>query len=482
MRVSQFYDLGRNQGTLDFVDVELNTDVPVFVSPRALHELGSDFGQHCEFLVQNFFQHVISLIRDGNHKQAEELLATLREPNETHLGLSKDAPAGRAMGDGSAHKVWQALSTSEAAKSGLLKDLEDTALLVRGINRDVISDITTNIIRAPLIQYTQHVCDYYGIHKESGVSSGNIWHPDEHKWVQDFVDLPVPNGFGRILLVPKAIVRLSLGYDASEYYRHYLLERMREAEEAAHTGLVALIQGGPRRGQVGVTKKALIEKYGQNKDSIVSQTLRFPDVLDAYKRTKDSAPSLPLSHYQFPDGDGSSTPDWNTLLSNIQTIPTGRKDAAKYEDAIESLLTALFYPALTNPTKQTRIHAGQKIIDITYTNMGVAGFFSWVRGHYSSAMLMVECKNYGNEVANPEVDQLSGRFSPSRGTVGLLVCRNVLDLESLLERCRNTAADARGYIIPLTDADLAELVNARTTAMDSLEFPLLRRRFEQLIL
>ncbi|MEQ8956944.1 MAG: hypothetical protein RLP02_03320, partial [Coleofasciculus sp. C2-GNP5-27] len=353
---------------------------------------------------------------------------------------------------------------------------------VRGVDRDIISDITTNIIRAPLIEYTQKMCNYYGIALQSGVSSGPLWHPTQQNWVQDFVDLPVPGDYGKLLLVPKAIVRLSINYSSSDYYRHYLLERMRDAEEKANTGLVSLIKGGPRRGQYGVTKTSLIEHYGQTKDTIVEQTFRFPDVLQAYKYSKDAEPSLPLSHEQFPTADGQSVPNWDQLLADVQDIPTGTKNASRYEDAVEALLTALFYPSLTNPTKQTRIHDGQKIIDITYTNMGFSGFFHWVQGNYASGTLMVECKNYGGEVANPEVDQLSGRFSPSRGTVGLLVCRQVRDLDALFERCRNTARDARGYIIALTDDDLVQLVNERRTTMNSLEFPTLRERFRALIL
>jgi hypothetical protein len=81
----------------------------------------------------------------------EALLRALREPNETHLGLSKGRSRGHALGNESAHDVWSALSRSEAAKSGLLKDLEDTVLMIEGISVDIVSDMTTNIIRGPLI-------------------------------------------------------------------------------------------------------------------------------------------------------------------------------------------------------------------------------------------------------------------------------------------------------------------------------------------
>jgi hypothetical protein len=47
MRVSQYFELGRSQPTLDFVDVDIATDIPVFISPRALTLLPSSWGHEC---------------------------------------------------------------------------------------------------------------------------------------------------------------------------------------------------------------------------------------------------------------------------------------------------------------------------------------------------------------------------------------------------------------------------------------------------
>lgn len=483
MRVSDYYKLGRTQPTLDFVDVDLATDVPVFINPRALHELKSGWAQRCEHLVQDFFGHVLQLIQSGQHATAEALLATLKEPNETRLGLSTGSPDGRALGDGSAHLVWEALSTSEAAKTGLIRDLEDTVLLVYGVSTDIISDITTNLIRPALIEYTQQVCEFYGIPLVEGIASGPVWQTTSKTWTQGFVSLPLPSQGGKLLLVPKAIVRVSLGYDASEYYRHYLLERMQQAEEQANTSLVRLIRGGPRTGERGVTKTDLIERYGQGKEAIAQQTLKYPDVLEEYRNAKASEPHLPMSHEQLSSVEGTQTPDWDALLAAVVDTPTGNDAAKQYENAIEALLTALFYPALTNPTKQHRIHDGQKIIDLTYTNMGVSGFFKWLSAHYPSGTVMIECKNYGTEVGNPEVDQLSGRFSPSRGQFGLLICRKVADFDALMLRCRNTASDGRGYIVALVDDDLGELVRGvRAQDGRTLDFPTIWNRFRKLVM
>lgn len=64
---------------------------------------------------------------------------------------------------------------------------------------------------------------------------------------------------------------------------------------------------------------------------------------------------------------------------------------------------------------------------------------------------MFECKNYGSDVADPELDQISGRFSPSRGRLGFLCCRGFENRDRFVQRCRDTFKDDRGLGIPLDD-------------------------------
>jgi hypothetical protein len=236
MRVSEYFHLGRTQASLDFVDVDIVADTPLFINPKALTMLPSEFGDECVHLVQSFFGTILELIRTDRNNEAERLLGQLREPNETRFGLSKGKARGHALGSESAHDVWESLSQSEAAKSGLLEDLEDTVLMIEGISIDIVSDVATNLIRVPLIQYTQRMCDLYGIPTYDVVDSGPLWDSQKKEWYSKFVRLPVA-GSGKLLLVPKVIVRTHLQYDSGEYFRHFLLTRMQQNELAANTEL-----------------------------------------------------------------------------------------------------------------------------------------------------------------------------------------------------------------------------------------------------
>lgn len=477
MRVSEYFNLARTQPTLDFVDVDILGDTAIFVDPRTLRLLPSIWGDECVFLIQSFFRSVLEAIHEGKHHWARDLLRSLHEPNETHLGLSKGRSRGHALGTESARNVWQTLSKSEAVKSGLLEDLEDTILMVPGISSDIISDITTNIIRGPLIRYTQSVSVLYGINQTSGIDSGPLWDPSNKDWSSEFVSLPMA-AESKLLLVPKAIVRRKMDYDVDEYYRHYILTHLQGVELSSNTQLVQLLKNGSRR----VTKKDLKEKYGGGKEMIVDVTRRNPQILIDYRNDKLENYRPPLSHLQIANYEGTPPPDWNALLEGVVKLGQGKEYYSHYEKAVESLLTTLFYPSLTNPQVQHRIHDGRKRIDITYTNVATYGFFHWLSQHYSAPHVFVECKNYASDVGNPELDQLSGRFSPSRGQVGLLVSREFSDKDKFMTRCRDTAQDGRGFIVPLDDGDLSTLVETRKTDDRSLQFAYLKDLFDRLIM
>lgn len=475
-RVSEHYQLGVEQPALPFIDVELDSDTRLYVDPRALLSDGTEWGAECTSLVQDFFGYVLACIRKGDHERVRILLAQLREPNETRLGQSRGRPQGRALGDVSSRDVWEALSKSRAVKSGMLTALEETVLMIPGISYDIVSDITTNLIRDPLIRFTQGACAEYGIPLAAGVDSGPLWDPRNRRWYSRYVDLPVAGR--KLLLVPKELVRRRTEYDVDEYFGNFVLEYLRAEELKDPTsGLVHVLKTTGRR---RVTKKDLKEKYGQGKGVAIRVTEQNPQILDDYRRRKDQLVRRAPSHRVIAEHTATPAPDWDALMSQVIETPPGRDHATDYHGAVRDLLTALFYPHLTRPRQEWSIHEGRKRIDIVYANAAGAGFFHWIGQHYSAPMIIVECKNYANDVANAELDQLAGRFSPRRGRVGLLLSRSFKNEGRFAQRCRDTAIDDRGFIIHLADHDLKTLAeDARTS--DYPSFRLLRQRFDALI-
>jgi len=52
MRVSEYYNLGRSQATLEFLDVDINGDTRAFIDPRALRYIESPWARECVSLIQ----------------------------------------------------------------------------------------------------------------------------------------------------------------------------------------------------------------------------------------------------------------------------------------------------------------------------------------------------------------------------------------------------------------------------------------------
>lgn len=481
MRVSEFYHLNKNQAALDFVDVDIFGDTRYFIDPSALRQLQFSWGQECVSLIQSFFQEVINAIRNNDHKRAYNLLAVLHEPNETHLGLSRGKAQGHAMSDGLASGVLESLSTSEAVKSGLLVDLEDSVLMVEGVASDVISDIVTNVIRGPLINYTQQIANEYGIPLVENIDSGPIWDQKELKWIVRYESLPITEN-GKLLLVPKIIIRRKLSYSQGEYYWHFILTELQEQELSANTELVKLIRSKHKTRKV-VYKKDVRNKFGYDKKAIVEITRKNPSILEKYRVAKRKEIISPLEHEDFSaDREGVLKPRWDDLIQQLNAIRPGTEQAGLYNDIIEQILTSLFYPQLFFPKKQLRIHEGRKIIDIGYVNEANKGFFHWLSMNYAAPHIFVECKNYSSDPQNPELDQISGRFSPSRGVVGFIVCRSFSNKSSFIEKCRDTADDHRGFVMPFDDSDIITLINKRKVEDWNAVDTFLRTRFNKLIM
>ena len=455
----------------------------MFVDPRAIRIQRGELVDDCIACLVSFFTEVLDAIRLADPEKVRRLMRQLGEPNETHLGYSRGRSRGRGLRGTRGDAIADAITSSKAAETGLLRDLEDTAFLVPGVGRDLLSDMTTQIIRGPLIEYTQRMCDYYEIPMQQQYG-GFIWNADTLEWEEvQSIALPRTDD-GTLLLVPKWIVRHEPIFDNENYFSGYVAPLLEGQELQANSQLVKLLRDGRRI----VTKKDLAAKYGNSKDDVVKQTLQFNRVpLNLYREKAGTISSPPLLSEDIAATVGTSNTDFMTAYRTITAILPGSDGATVYHRAVRDLLTAIFYPSLTNVKIEREIHEGRKRIDITYDNMATAGFFAWLNRGFHCPYVLVECKNYTRDLANAELDQMIGRFSDQRGRIGIIACRSFDNKDLFLRRCKDTSADRNGYIIALDDEDLEQL--AREAAALQTEpsrdkrfaFPLLRQRFDMLI-
>ncbi|TGU56907.1 MULTISPECIES: hypothetical protein [unclassified Mesorhizobium] len=471
-RFSEFFSLEMSQHQLDFVDVSNEFDTPVYVDPFAIEIRDDLWSAQASEHIRVFFQEVLQALRDDDAERATGLMSHLREPKETFLGVSSGDPKGRGVGRLQASQLISAIRQSKAYKSNLLSDLSEMALYVDGVDRDKISDLTTNIIRGLLVDYTQEQCEVFGI-ETSPYSGPAVWDIDRRNWVTKRVQLPYI-GDDPILLVPKYIVRRKLSLDSQEFYNKQITDFLVAETLRANSSLVQTIKGKRK-----VLKGDVREAHPKSKSYIAEMVLAHPELLDLYKEIA----SKQGASITFDEDGPNITSVCATLARQFASVPTGAKHADEYHKLVLGSLTALFYPFLVQPRKEWEIHNGRKRVDIVYTNAADTGFFSHRRNNanINANAVVVECKNYTDDIGNTELDQLLGRFDNNRGKFGILTCRSVDNAALLLKRCKDAAVRSQGFVIVLTDADLVEMLTAKSELKDGAVEARLNAKFRELL-
>jgi hypothetical protein len=483
-RVSDLYALGVGQGGLDFVDVLVETDNPVFIDPAAIRSQHGEWAESCRESIRSYFQALLDAIRDDDVPRQQRLVYPLVEPNETHLGVSEGRSKGHSLGSrAKADRLMAELRQSRAVATGMLTDLDDSALFVDGIGRDIISDITTCVIRLHLISYTRQMSEFYGIPMENQVP-GPVWDAVASEW-RDSDETALPRADDNyLLLVPKSIVRVDLSVNGGKYWRGFLRpyfvdEVLRNANPAS--GLVRILKDRSMKVRLGELDRQL----GTTKEALVENTQLHPEALGAYKADLEGRPTPPPSEDALQSAMGTPPVNVRALLEAVRAVAPGNPGAGAYHRAVAELLRALFDLSLANMRLEQDLHSALKRVDIMFDNVARTGFFRWLSLHWSASELPVECKNYTREVSNPEFDQLAMRFAPDRGRIGILVCRSIENRERAEARARSIAGDQHGWVLLIDDDDLETMVSeyeehARSGVSGPVEYADLRRQFDAL--
>jgi len=184
------------------------------------------------------------------------------------------------------------------------------------------------------------------------------------------------------------------------------------------------------------------------------------------------------------DGNQFNEAEFNRqIIQILREIPSGRQNATNYHRLISGICTYLFYPHLITPTLELEINQGRKRIDIAFANASPLGFFADQRSDpfLQAREIMIECKNYTEDLANNEIDQMIGRFDPRRGRLGIIACRSVEDQDRLVERCRDAFRAQQGAILVFTDDDFEALLNAHDIAREPAIQNMCRAKFRALM-
>lgn len=465
MRISEALDLNKSRLELDFFDYEISRDNEAFLDPYYIARKEDKFLEECNIYIETFFERFLYLLKE-DEDAAGDLFSHLGEVNEICLGMSKRTPAGRGIGIINTDAIFMAIKESRAFQEGTAQKIEDIRLFIPGIDKDKVSDMVANIIKWPLIKYTQEQCKLLGVPLEL-VETGYYW--DKEKWVRGHNETIVIDD-KIYLLYPKNLVSNARHYSSNEYFKMYVLKYLQNKHLQEDSSLVHKTYD--KNGVVKnakVYKKDIEEDFKSKgefitKDWLARFTKENPTVYAEFRR--DTITKISNSEYEDISQE-EVVEIIDKLIEKLKEITVGGAQATKYHHLISGILELLFYPNIAHPRVEQEIHDGRKRIDLVFDNIAETGFFYLLGTTYDvpCSWIMGECKNYSKDISNPELDQMAGRFAARRGKFGIICCRDLVDEEKFIERERDTVKDGRGWIIHLTDREIINLLEQKKNGM-----------------
>lgn len=168
-------------------------------------------------------------------------------------------------------------------------------------------------------------------------------------------------------------------------------------------------------------------------------------------------------------------------LEELKNLKAGKKNASTYHKLIFNILKWVFEDSLKSPKQEDPIADGTQRVDITFKNNGEKGFFKRLSESYKLVCpnIFFECKNYKEDLRNPEFFQLRCRLNKIRGQFGIIVCRHILKKENY-ENAQNDALKKEEYFIVLDDRDIAKIVELKLNCNDEKLDEYLEDKFKRL--
>jgi len=124
------------------------------------------------------------------------------------------------------------------------------------------------------------------------------------------------------------------------------------------------------------------------------------------------------------------------FIKALKALPRGKGYDKEYENLIYAILLKLFIPPLERPKIEYYTDEGESRIDILMRNKAGEGFFNSVtqQNRIYAPYIIIECKNYFNNVDNPALAQIMERFGDDRGVLGFLVYRKSIKKDELFKQ------------------------------------------------
>jgi len=292
-KFSEQFEISKKQNKLEFIDILVDMDVPLFISPWLISASDCELSYKIEVTLKRYFEKLLLLIKNKEKENAIQFLMHLREPKEIHMGYGFEKYDGKAIGREKAEHLYDIFSTNKAAKTTLLSDICFSQILVEGIGSDNVSDMIAAICRDIFAEFTANQCILHGVKNTFDVKI-EVFDLVDDKWKDKTVKLPVYRG-EHIILIPKKFISRDRYYPSKfdEYMiRNKTIPEMTtsKVQLSSVTGLFRILKDKTKKPRL----KAFYAQYGKQKKDLFDHVLKHGDLplIDFKKEVLEKYSSL----------------------------------------------------------------------------------------------------------------------------------------------------------------------------------------------
>lgn len=267
----------------DFFDINIHIDTKKFVDPYCISQTPTVTGIAAEKCIKLFMKNLLASIQSQTDVRSKYLCSKFNEPNGTRLGYSKVKLDGSGAGEHLAAIFLQELKRiRHIIQKGIFNHLEECQLLCDELKFDRISDITIDIIKLPLIEFTQDQCRKYGIPMKRTKSKLTYFCVHTCLWKEDYFELPhIDDSEDFLILIPKTFIPKIPTYNPMYFYTNTVQQHFKKRAILNNDSCVS----HDRKGNIQVLSKDLrgSEKYKPNKVNIKRGIIEDPDLLIKFR-------------------------------------------------------------------------------------------------------------------------------------------------------------------------------------------------------
>lgn len=443
-RLTDYHNIPLRQEDLDFPIPFLDEDIPLYVDPFLLWKIPSMQDNSLHTSIVSSFNNLGRLYTDGKEKEAIKTLIALTECDEVGLGNSKTRN-GKKIGEAAANEILNLFRVIPQIKTQGFSHFEEIQLLIDGISKDRISDISCSLIKSFLIDYSIQQCEKLGI--PMGKINVSLFDYKTQRFITENTLLPInPENKKPIVLTPKRWLRFSPWINYEDYFNNHYIKDVEKYFEN-------------RKNRVEI-----LDFNRHNYDLVANYT-------EARKRDVGECKNDPL-FLQIPVL--SAKRKWNT----IKKLPTGKNNNSdkEYEDLMVQLLSSMLYPHLDFADAQSRTESGLQIRDIIFYNNRSYDFLQEIYDSYNCRQLVIELKNV-HHVEREHINQLNRYMTEQFGKFGVIFTRN-RPPQNIYQNTIDLWSGQRRCIIILDDSDLESMVEVyESKQRNPIEF--IKRKFVQ---